>query len=407
VEEGVTAAAERNQSAVQQRRFWILVSVLAGALALLKGIRLPNRWAATRSQIDYSQGFVKRGFFGQFVAGPLGLGHYARFAAVSFVLLFLLCFALAMLARRSGLVTRVGGAEIVAVFCGCYGVSVLASTVGYFDVVLALLATIVLFVKNVWLRLFAGLIAVALGVLIHEMFLFAYAPVLALTFFLQGASTKKPWVVAGGVFLLVVAGLLALKVSDRRQMSGLQADAMRAHVRSRIDFEARSDAFDVLNLSAADNRFIMSSYYRSFDWKIRQVSCVLLFGPVVTLLIWTALKVLSVAHAGRSMAAFTVLAALSPLMMHMYAWDVVRFNALLCFTAFLALLAVVQFYPGPALAASATRQRVAGIVLLVSIGSGGGLMWRSDKMFPAYPELKKFKNQIHEMTLAQIANVSD
>jgi len=34
-------------------------------------------------------------------------------------------------------------------------------------------------------------------------------------------------------------------------------------------------------------------------------------------------------------------------------------------------------------------------------------MWRNDKMFPAYPELKKFKNQLHEMTLAQIANLSD
>jgi len=41
------------------------------------------------------------------------------------------------------------------------------------------------------------------------------------------------------------------------------------------------------------------------------------------------------------------------------------------------------------------------------MASGGLLMWREDKVFPAYLQIKHFKNQLQEMNLAAIANLSD
>ncbi len=81
--------------------FWCLVAVVVSSLSLFKGIRLPSRYAATQAQIDYSQGIVKRGFFGQWVYIPLGLGHYALFTVFSFALLALFFVFIIVLALRS------------------------------------------------------------------------------------------------------------------------------------------------------------------------------------------------------------------------------------------------------------------------------------------------------------------
>jgi hypothetical protein len=407
VEEGVTAAVLENQGVEQQRRYWFFIAALAGALSLLKGLRLPNRWAATQAQIDYSQGFVKRGFFGQYVAGPLSLGHYARFAAVSFGLLALLYVLVVMLAVKSRLAERLGGAEMFAVFCGCYGISTMANTVGYFDVVLGVLAVAVLFVRNAWARLAVALVVIALGLLIHEMFLFVFVPILALSFFAQGASTKNKGVIAAGVVVLLFSVLVTWRIAHSLSLTLAQVDTMRTHLAGRVDFDVRQDALDVLSRSEAINRIGMIRYFKSVDWPVKQFTSVLLFGPTVVVLLMAARKLLRAANADAWMLWAATLAVFGPILMHALAWDVGRFNGLLCWTAFLVLLVVVRFYDGPAIESGVKQQRVAAVVLLLSLASGGLLMWRQDKMFPYYQELKKFKNQLHDMSLVQIANLSD
>ena len=42
-------------------RAWLLPTVVMAAVALLKGARMPNTWAATAALIDYRHGLIKRG----------------------------------------------------------------------------------------------------------------------------------------------------------------------------------------------------------------------------------------------------------------------------------------------------------------------------------------------------------
>jgi len=41
------------------------VIALVFAVSLLKGARMPSLWAATHMTFNYSQGFIRRGLFGQ------------------------------------------------------------------------------------------------------------------------------------------------------------------------------------------------------------------------------------------------------------------------------------------------------------------------------------------------------
>ena len=402
----MTAAVEMDRKA-SDTRFWYVVSAVVGALALLKGIRLPNRWSATQAQLDYSQGFVKRGFFGAAIAGPLGLGHYARFAVVSYGLLAVLAVLVIVLALKSGLVKRLGGAEMLAVFCGCYGVSTIANTVGYMDVPLGILAVCVLFVRSAWARFAVGLVLTAVGLLVHELFLFVFVPVVVLSFVVQGVREKRRGVVVAGLVLALAAGVVGWKLVHQRPMTGAQAIAINEHVAQRVDFQPRQDFFTVLVLSSADNQRIMNTYFHIFDWYVKQAASVVVFGPSLVLLLVAMVKVLRGAAVEAWLIWVAVVCALSPLAMHLFAWDVGRFNGLTCLTAFLALIVVVKFTDGPTLVSTVMQQRVVAGVLLLSMASGGLLMWREDKVFPAYPQMKKFKNQMHEMTLAQIADLSD
>jgi len=394
-------------------RFWYLATGIAGGLALLKGIRLPSRWAATQAQIDYSQGFVKRGFFGAVVTNPLHLWIYGRFAVMSYVLLAALVVLLVLFARKSGVAKRLGGAEMVAVFFGSYGVSTLANTVGYMDIPLAILAVGILFVRNPMLRIVVGLPVTIVALLIHEMFLFVFLPVLILSFFLQSLDEEtqggKARVMAAGLILGVVGLLVSVKLARMPSMTGVQVTHMIQSVAARVDFKPRQDFYQVLVLSSDDNLTIMKVYFGIFDWYMKQLTSVLIFGPTVVMLLVVAKDVLkrSKVGANRWVFAMVVLCGCSPLAMHIFGWDVGRWNGLVCLTAFLVLVVTVRFTNGPALAASMGRQRLAAIVLLCSMASGGLLMWREDKVFPAYLQIKHFKNQLQEMNLAAIANLSD
>ncbi len=70
--------------------------IIAGvfAVSLLKGLRMPNLWSATHMTFNYSQGFIRRGLFGQIlrVVGGKRAYHYSTLALLA-VILFVLAVA--------------------------------------------------------------------------------------------------------------------------------------------------------------------------------------------------------------------------------------------------------------------------------------------------------------------------
>jgi hypothetical protein len=394
------------------RRFWVAATWLVGLLAFGKGIGLPNRWAATQAQIDYSQGFVKRGLFGTIVTNPLHLFVYSRFVVFSYLLFGLLALALVWLALTSRVSERVGGAEWLALYFGSYSVTALADTVGYFDIPLALCAVLILSVRSVAWRFVCGAIGTVLCLFVHEMFLIVFVPVLVLSFLIQGMGDESPrrrwFIVAAGLTLGVIATGTTLKLAWRQPMSEGQMSHLRSNIASRVDFVPREDFYYVLIHSAHDNADIMRAVHRDHGWILREVESVAVFGPTIVLLmvaIWRSLRASRVATV-RWIFPVTALCVCSPLAMHLIAWDGPRWNGLVCLTAFLALIVVVRYTRGIALPSSLRWERAVSCVLFVSLASGGLLVEKNDDPFPWGLRVTTTAKSLQHMSLAEIANQS-
>jgi len=363
------------------RRFWRWSAVILGVVAFLKGVHLPNLWAATQAQVDYRDGFVKRGLFGEVLSRPLHLYHYAAFARFSFAILFLMILLLVVYVLRSGLLERAGNGEVLAVFSASYAVTYLASLAGYFDILLAAITIGLLLIRNDTLRMMLGLPLCIAGVLIHESFLIVFLPVLLLSFGLSALSGKdekacrrSAW---KGAVLLIVTVCTALRTAAHASLGPAKIQAMEDQIAARTDFLPRPDFFQVMGLSFAANVHIMVRLISRPGWAYTQMVSCIVFLPTVILLLLAARQILGSAKSIREPVGMgmVLLAAVCPLAMHFLGWDVARWNALFVFNVFLVLLTVCAFTRGEHVALSPAWRRGAVLAIALSMASGELLMY--------------------------------
>jgi hypothetical protein len=389
------AGAERPAAFLQRmlssdRSFWMLAAVLLGEVALLKGIRYPNEWAATQALMDYSHGFIKRGLFGTVLARPLGLERFGRFAAVSELLLVALLVALFVLAVHSGLARRMGTALPVAVFFASYSVTFLGHIVGYFDIPLAIMTVALLAIDDDRWRAAAAVPLCVVAPLTHEMFLVVFLPVVLLSFVLRAmaedAQQKRLWLIAGGLALLCVT--VTVIIAARPSLTPGAAMEMQAQMIARANFRPAAAFFDVFSLSVMDNFRIMR--FRHFNdpaWWYDQRVSVAVFLPTLVSLGWCAYWMLrkSAVRAWKAALALTLLAGMAPVLMHLVGWDTGRWNALAGLEMFLALVVVSRFTEGPETEMPLMARNLMVLVIALSMASGGLLMDHvQTRLFPFF-----------------------
>ena len=100
---------------------------------------MPNLWSATHMTFNYTQGFIRRGLFGQVLRalGGRNIYHYNKLALIAVVMFVLAVLAMARLTRRM-LATDGGDRGLVAatlVFAASPGIVFLAHEIGYLDYV--------------------------------------------------------------------------------------------------------------------------------------------------------------------------------------------------------------------------------------------------------------------------------
>lgn len=372
-----------------EKAFWSLTTVVVGSVALFKGLRYPNSWAATQAQVDYSFGFVKRGLFGAMIGTPLQLWHYQRFAGVSLLLLAALLCLLSALARKSGLCSQPDGRVAVAVFAASYVVTYLASLDGYLDIPLALLTVGLLMTRSLRLRLVLALPVFAIALLTHEMFLFVFLPVIVLSCVLQArldegrADTKLAY---GGTAAIVIGAVaMTFVIAWRAPMDVAKVRAMSQLIQSRIDFTPQQEFFDVLSRSAGANIQVMVSKFGTLTWWATQVMAAVIFAPTILVLFFVMRQMLREKQKhSRINFAYCLVAALAPLSMNFFGWDLPRWQALTGLTTFL-VLCVVSMHSGEVdLPSTPGLSRMAFLVIALSMASGGLLMGSYAKWYPLF-----------------------
>ncbi len=388
---GESAAANGAQTPAEQR-FWGWTAIGLGILAFAKGIRQPNDWSYTQAQLDYSAGFIRRGFFGATLGHLLQLNLYAHFAVLSTALLLLLFAVLVLLARSSKLAGRTPPGELLAVYASSYSVSYLAHLNGYFDIPLALLCVAPLFVRSTGRRLAAALCSTVLAILIHEQFFFAFLP-LSIVSVLFGAATastaserRLAWI--GGTLLAVLGLGLTINVVRQGSISPVQTAELTQSIARLADHPLDPELFKVMSFTPRENIEIMKSVWRRPTFLVGQVEGLLLFAPTAALLSWSTLLLLRRWMPGkhRWLYAAVLLATLAPLSLHLLGWDKNRWDELLCLNAFLLLLLVSRLMGGEPIHLPVWMRRACLLVMLLNMASGGGML--DDRHIRPFPFMR-------------------
>lgn len=374
-----------------EQHFWVLFTAVLGTFAALKGLRLPGVWAFTQSLVDYSHGFVKRGLLGA-IYGAFGIYNRRGLTVMYFLELTLLMVLLIIFTRRSSLIERVGTPAIAALFAGSYTVTYLFHLIGYSDILNAALTVALLLVRKAHIRFLLGLPLLACGLLIHENFLLLFTPVLLLSFYLQGVAhpvdRRRIW--GFGVILGAVALGLTLFTSLRTPMEDEHVDAFATYIYDRADFEVREDFFQVFTNSLAGNFAMMSRFgWHEYLWWGFQAVSICVLGPPLMLLLHFCMRLTRQAvprMPGLKQA--VLVAALSPLCMHLLGLDQVRWNTWVVVDAYLVLGVLAMHLPGKRLRVCAWERNALLLAIAIGMASGHGLFNGAQvNPYPFFPKL--------------------
>ena len=382
---------------------WPAVAIIAGVLSLFKGARLPNRWSATQALVDYSQGFTKRGLFGAIVANPFHLWFYDRFAVVSVVLFIVLLAALVLFTLRSGITGCLGGNQITAMFFGSYTLPLLANAIGYLDIPLASITLLLLLVAHPQIRFTLAIPLLTVALLVHELYLIVFVPVLFLSFLLQALgeeNTRKArqaiWM---GSILVVFALLIAAGLALKPSMDAGRAAKMQTTLAAKADFPMYSGFSDVLTRSARDNVEIMrGELSNDVGWQTGQIGLFIVLAPPIVLTLWTTIATIKSSQLRHKEVAIAVAccASLSALLMNCYGFDFTRWDGLTGLNAFVVLLTAYRFARRSKPVQLGFSTEIIVATLCLSMASGGFLMDSATRFYPPTHRIKQILFRLHE-----------
>jgi hypothetical protein len=324
-----------------------LVTIL---YSVLRGLRSPNLWSATQFLFNYDFGFSKRGLVGTLLARmdlPVLYSYefffWSSFALFGANLVLLVCLCAQAVRRHHWPL----GCAVVVYFSGM-GVVFLAHTVGYVDHLGLFVALVALGIRAFWPRLAFVALFFSLALLIHEGGFLIFGPFLALALWLQiptgGPGIKRRSLLA----LVVVISAEALLVGSAT-LSQPAAEDMYTSLQGHADYPLRRDAFDVLTRSLFTNMAITASKWHEPFFVSATATSVPVVLPSIAFMLWLTHSALRAERRrGPALVIFAYVASLSPLVMHLFGWDGVRWNTLAVTTSFLVLLAVVTATSSPA-----------------------------------------------------------
>lgn len=219
----------------------------------------------------------------------------------------------------------------------------------------------------------ACIVATVIGVLVHEVYLVVVCPLICLALML-----RKRWgeaVVFGAVAIGATAWLMEAGVGDR----ALSAQMLRHH-RALVDFPLRTDAFNIFARAVSANHDVTAARFEQAGWIRGFVGSLAVLLPTALFFLYIGARRLWAAWRDdalweRAVGVFTfAVVALGPLALHLFGWDMHRWNALCVVTAFLGLAAIWRVTPHRVWGAreTAVAWRVGVVVVIVNLMASYG-----------------------------------
>jgi len=354
-----------------------LIALLFG-LAVLKGLRMPNLWAATHMTFNYSQGFIRRGLFGQVlrIFGENRIYHYRLLALCAAILFLLAAIALFRLIRRM-LATDRGdyGLQAATLVLGASpGIVFLTHETGYLDYVgLAIVPTFILWASRSRRRFLIFYVAIAASVvlvLIHESMVVMFFPTMLFTMICHvaihgaGLARRTRILLVAHVVLATITALAAtLIVGNLGSRSPELLRALQDSVARHADFPLRGDAFDAIRRSWRENLLVViPRHFSNPDNRNYLITGLVASLPGLGFLGTYGLRLARRLDTTKGMrwvlcSAF-LMATVAPLFLNFVGWDSARWNAMAFMASFFCLGSVRLYFHSPSPPDEPRRMRV-------------------------------------------------
>jgi len=316
---------------MRARAAWYAAAWVTIFLSVLRGIRLPNRYATAHFYFNYSQGFVKRGLVGEII-NLIDAPFMYRYSFICLASFGLLALNIWLLWR---VVQDFLDREDVALSCFalCFNASLalvfLSHSVGYFDHVGLAVALTTVRLRSVRAKMIFLIPAGAVAILIHEGTFLLFMPVAYLSVLM--ATGEREWsrdrtLVAG---IVLFHSTLTFVMGHFAVLSGAALARMREALSYRVAFPLVAETFD----DALGKKAALREIH---DWRalVANFDSVCTVLPSLITFIAFTLRMLNRAPWYLIGAAF--LASVSPLAMHALAADMPRWDTIALTTSFLS-----------------------------------------------------------------------
>ena len=373
---------------------WIeRAALFALVLTVLKGLRMPSRWAMTHYLITYKIGFVKRGLWGEVLWRVVGraTSDYFVLAAVAFAVFSALLALVVFVLRR--LPPSADRAPFLLCFCSLPALSFLTHVVGYAEHLAYLAVVAVITLRRSWVaQVVAATTAAAVVPFVHEAAVLWIGPPLALVLVVSPALRRHP-----PRARLATLGVLVLTLAASTWTAAIRGGLPREYVdilrddRTRFaSFRPRQDAFEALRAGRELPLATMSQRWPDRETRRQMAYSVAVFGPGAFFLAWLgarrSLRLDASPTVRRAAALLVVTSAAAPLALHGLGWDLERWNADAAISAGLAALVLVGTDTAPVTSARAlSRQaRALGLALMLAVWGTSSYLVLFDRYAPSY-----------------------
>ena len=310
-------------------------------LSILRGIRFPNIWSYSHFLFNYDFGFTKRGLIGEIISqvnNPYLISY--EFFFIFSLAIFAINVILLSIVIRDFVNSRnpvLIGSSLV--FVSSVAVVFLSHSIGYFDHIGLLIALVTLKISGFYKKILFLLPSMTFALIAHEAILIIFFPVI----FMSLLFSIKP---EGSIKKVVTLGLFsALSFTLVLFISGFTLKPLETHkmfinLQAEIDHPLRKDAFDVLQRDSKTNYQIMQNLWSDINRFIRLIESFLVTIPVFSVFIYFSLLFLRTSKVKFGLIILSILASVSPLLLHFFGWDIHRWNTLAVTTSFLMLYVV-------------------------------------------------------------------
>lgn len=318
---------------------WYFVIFAILFLSILRGIRVPNIWSYSNFLFNYDLGFIKRGLIGEIISqfnNPYLLS-YEFFFIFSIAILFIVIVLISLLLKdliNSHNPIFIGCS---VVFSSSLAVVFLSHSVGYFDHIGLLVALITLKINGFYKKIFFLLPSISFALLTHEAILIIFFPVIFMSLLFsietEGRAIKKTLILG----LFSASALMLVFFTSNHTLEKSEAHQMYVGLQTNIQHPLSQGAFNVLHRDIKDNFYIMKNKWSNKKRLIKLALSFLVTAPVFIIFNYFTTVILKKSKVESNLIVLAILASLSPLVLHLFAWDMHRWNTLAMITSFLML----------------------------------------------------------------------